>query len=233
MHGSTRSPVSVVRKHPGSKLDPKYRPLRSAVVLALAATAWGCEGAISDPEPFAAPGGEGLGSPTTDGPIPSQKGAPSGGPMQPGRTPGKDPAPACTPQSAAPAPIARLTNLEYRNTIADLFDGVDVPDLALPADNIVEGFDNNAKSQTPAPALIEAYRASAESIAAAATADLDAVMPCTASATSQEAACAQQWIEVFAPRVYRRPLSAEELRPRRGRPPKVRPATQQPAARAS
>ena len=36
--------------------------------------------------------------------------------------------------------------------------------------------------------------------------------------------------EVF---VDRRPLSAEELRPRRGRPPKVRPATQQPAARAS
>ena len=32
--------------------------------------------------------------------------------------------------------------------------------------------------------------------------------------------------------VDRRPLSAEELRPRRGRPPKVRPAAQ-PAARAS
>ena len=35
--------------------------------------------------------------------------------------------------------------------------------------------------------------------------------------------------EIF---VDRRPLSAEELRPRRGRPPKVRPAAQ-PAARAS
>jgi DNA-directed RNA polymerase subunit RPC12/RpoP len=36
--------------------------------------------------------------------------------------------------------------------------------------------------------------------------------------------------EIF---VDRRPLSAEELRPRRGRPPKVRPAADQPAARAS
>jgi hypothetical protein len=36
--------------------------------------------------------------------------------------------------------------------------------------------------------------------------------------------------EIF---VDRRPLSAEELRPRRGRPPKVRPAVEQPAARAS
>jgi hypothetical protein len=33
--------------------------------------------------------------------------------------------------------------------------------------------------------------------------------------------------------VDRRPLSAEELRPRRGRPPKVRPAADQPTVRAS
>jgi hypothetical protein len=111
-----------------------------------------------------------------------------------------------------PAPIARLTDLEYRNTISDLFPAVTAPALQLPPDNVVEGFDNNAKAQTPSPSLIEQYRINAQAIAAAVLAKLGAVLPCqTQTATAQQQiACGQQLIDDLAPRAYRRPLQTDE-----------------------
>lgn len=203
------------------------------VVVALTLASSACSsGAIGDPEIESVPGtgtgtgtGTGLGgglpgvySPTSSGAAPSSAGAskPSGS----GTTGGSSPSSpqtsttptdaACTARAAAAAPLARLTNLEYRNTVADLFPGVTLPDLALPADNVVEGFDNNANGQTASPALIEAYGSDARAIADVVVANRTKLLPCNPTAATQEAACGQQWISAFVPRAYRRPITADE-----------------------
>ncbi|MEY4575407.1 MAG: hypothetical protein RL701_110, partial [Pseudomonadota bacterium] len=93
-----------------------------------------------------------------------------------------------TPQ-AVPAPLARLTNLEHRNTLQALFPALDLPEIALPADIVVEGFDNNAKAQTPSPALVEQYQAAARAVADVVKTQLDAVLPCPAGTTAQQDSC--------------------------------------------
>ncbi len=160
----------------------QYQQYLQIGLIAAAAAASGCEGVISDP------------------------GAAAGGG---GRLDGVDVPLSCA-ERPAPAPLARLTNLEYRNTVADLFRGVAMPDIALPADNVVEGFDNNATGQTSSPALIEAYRDGARQIARQVVANLTAVLPCSPASAAEERACGEAWIDAFAPRAYRRPLAAEE-----------------------
>jgi hypothetical protein len=115
--------------------------------------------------------------------------------------------PTCTTPSAAPAPLARLTNLEYRNSVAALFPGMTVPQVDLPDDIVVEGFDNNSKAQNPSPSLIEQYRASAEAIATAVTANPTTLVSCS---SSDQDACGKQFIDNFVPRAFRRPITADE-----------------------
>jgi hypothetical protein len=116
-------------------------------------------------------------------------------------------APTCTTPSAAPAPLARLTDLEYRNSVATLFPGMTLPPVELPDDIVVEGFDNNAKAQNPSPSLIEQYRANAEAIASAVTANPSALVPCSGS---DQDACGKQFVDNFVPRAFRRPITADE-----------------------
>jgi len=111
---------------------------------------------------------------------------------------------------AAAAPLSRLTNLEYQNTLKALFPKLTLSPADLPKDVVVEGFDNNAKAQTPSPALIEQYRDSAQAVGAQVTANLSAVLPCTATSSAQEDSCGAQFIDSFVTRAYRRPLSADE-----------------------
>lgn len=113
------------------------------------------------------------------------------------------------PLSAA-NPLSRLTNTEYRNTLRTLLPQLSLPELALPTDLTVEGFDNNAKAQTPSPALVEQYKASAEAVADAVAAEIDAVLPCASRSAADPAGCAAQLIDDFVTRAYRRPLQAEE-----------------------
>jgi hypothetical protein len=117
------------------------------------------------------------------------------------------PASCTTAQPRAAAPIARLTNTEYRNTLHSLLPELGLPELTLPADVVVEGFDNNAKAQTPSAALIEQYSAAAEAVSDVVVADLDHVLPCAADA---DEACASAFIDGFVGRAYRRPLHADE-----------------------
>ena len=111
---------------------------------------------------------------------------------------------------AAAAPLSRLTNLEYQNTLKALFPKLTLPEADLPKDVVVEGFDNNAKAQTPSPALIEQYRVSAQAVGSAVSANLSAVLPCQVTSSSQEDSCGAQFIESFVTRAYRRPLTTEE-----------------------
>lgn len=110
-------------------------------------------------------------------------------------------------QLGAAAPIARLTNTEYRNTVRSLLPAMSVPSIPLPADVVVEGFDNNVRAQTPSAALIEQYGSSAEAVADSVVANLSSVLPCS---TSEADACASTFIDAFVTRAFRRPLSAAE-----------------------
>ncbi|MFO0873285.1 MAG: DUF1592 domain-containing protein [Phycisphaerales bacterium] len=70
----------------------------------------------------------------------------------------------------------RLSRAEYANTVRDLVGvGVDAETM-LPADEIADGFDNQA-GLTIAPLLVEKYMDAAETIAAEAVADLDEPPP--------------------------------------------------------
>jgi hypothetical protein len=112
--------------------------------------------------------------------------------------------------AAAPAPLARLTDLEYRNSVRELFPGITVPEVDLPADNVVEGFDNNAKAQTPSSTLIEQYRASAQAVGAAVSAHVDVALPCKATTAAEQDSCVPKWIDGLTPRAFRRPITADE-----------------------
>jgi hypothetical protein len=109
--------------------------------------------------------------------------------------------------SAAP-PIARLTNTEYRNTLRTLLPELSLPALTLPADVVVQGFDNNAQAQTPSAALIEQYAVAAEAVGDSVAADVSGMVPCASDGDAD--ACASSFIDAFVTRAYRRPLTADE-----------------------
>ncbi|MET0390546.1 MAG: DUF1592 domain-containing protein [Polyangiales bacterium] len=111
---------------------------------------------------------------------------------------------------APPAPLARLTNLEYSNSLHALFPDVTMPEAALPSDIVVEGFDNNAKAQTPSPALVEQYQASARAVATAVTSQLDDVLPCDAATSAQQDSCGERFVAELVSHAYRRPITSDE-----------------------
>ncbi len=113
----------------------------------------------------------------------------------------------CTP--VAEAPVRRLSRAEYRATLAALFPDVTV-DYELVSDPTEHGFENRAELLNPQPLLIEQYSEVAAEFAAAAIGDMPSWMPCDA-ASAGEAACARTFLEVIGERIFRRPLTAEEL----------------------
>jgi Protein of unknown function (DUF1592)/Protein of unknown function (DUF1588)/Protein of unknown function (DUF1595)/Protein of unknown function (DUF1587)/Protein of unknown function (DUF1585) len=111
--------------------------------------------------------------------------------------------------SPGPTPLARLTNVQYLNTLQDLFPGITLPALTLPAENVVGGFENDAAAQNPTSELVEDYRRAALAVATTATADLTRVLPCKVSSPTDEDPCGQQFITAFGRRAFRRPLPAD------------------------
>jgi Protein of unknown function (DUF1592)/Protein of unknown function (DUF1588)/Protein of unknown function (DUF1595)/Protein of unknown function (DUF1585)/Protein of unknown function (DUF1587) len=111
---------------------------------------------------------------------------------------------------AAAAPLLRLTNREYQNTLAALFPGLKVEAAPLATDNKVNGFDTIASAQSVSAALVEGYFNQASNVAAAAASNLSTWLPCAATA-SPPASCASDFIASFSARAYRRPATADEL----------------------
>jgi len=107
----------------------------------------------------------------------------------------------------APPPMRRLSHVEYRNTVRDLFGGIELPEVGLASDVQLFGFENNAELMVPSELLVEQYQGAAEVIAGAAMQDRNAWMPCTEA----EADCPQRFVRDFGLRAYRRPLQQSEL----------------------
>ncbi|HMJ14808.1 MAG TPA: DUF1592 domain-containing protein, partial [Polyangiaceae bacterium] len=119
----------------------------------------------------------------------------------------------CDPNQelAAPAPLLRLTNREYQNSVRDLFPELSLPAAELPADNLDEGFDTLASAQALSPTLIEAYDKHAAAVAGAVSSQLARVLPCSQNGAAQEARCATEFLGKLLGRAYRRPPAADEL----------------------
>jgi hypothetical protein len=161
-----------------------FRPLPVSVLLLA------CTGNVGG----SAPGGPGM--------VP--------GTSPPGSTPGGPPptgmvAPASV--SAAAAPLRRLSNEQYRNTVRDLLGISDaVAPSALPGDDAVaDRFFSNVASPLK-PIDVDRYADAADALAARAVANLAALVPCDAQAPD----CATKFITSFGRRAYRRPLTAPE-----------------------
>ncbi len=119
------------------------------------------------------------------------------------------------PAAPEAAPLRRLTRFEYNNSVRDLFGDTMQPASALPAEQLGNGFGNDADALSVSSLLAEQYGLVAEGIATRATATpaaLSKLASCAASMTeASEAACTRTLIERLAPRAYRRPLATGEV----------------------
>ena len=110
---------------------------------------------------------------------------------------------------SSPAPLRRLTRFEYNNTVRDLLGDTTSPANALPAEELGNGFGNDAAAQSVSSLLAEQYAAVAEAIAARATQSPgQARSPAPpASRRRLKPAAPGPFIDGFAPRAFRRPLA--------------------------
>lgn len=133
----------------------------------------------------------------------------SGGPTDGASGPGPDPtAPSCAKVSPGPAPLRRLTQTQYDNTVRDLLGDASHPAQAFPPDQRLGDFSNTAVALTVPPLLAQGYEGAAEALAARAVAKAGFV-PCDPTKIGEDA-CAKQLIAQLGKRAYRRPLAQDE-----------------------
>ena len=132
----------------------------------------------------------------------------SGGSGQPGPSPGN-----CTnSQTVVATPLRRLTRAEYTNTVKDLLN-VEVSAAAdIPADEITNGFDNNAAVLTVSSLHAEKYVLVSETLAKLAVQNPSALTSGCDTAAKGEDACALAFATSFGRRAFRRPTTAEDER---------------------
>jgi Protein of unknown function (DUF1592)/Protein of unknown function (DUF1588)/Protein of unknown function (DUF1595)/Protein of unknown function (DUF1585)/Protein of unknown function (DUF1587) len=172
---------------------------RLACVISLGSVA--CTGTISgpvdsseNPDPLAGESGSGGGS---------------GGVSGTNLNPALD----CKGRSAVgPAPLVRLSNHQYLNTLMDLFPGIALPadKLTLPQESSTSGYSRVADVQAPSAALIDGLQRNAETVASIATTDLKKLLPCSPTDAATEASCGRTFLARFGKQVFRRPLTDEE-----------------------
>jgi hypothetical protein len=122
----------------------------------------------------------------------------------------EDPGPGAASCDArpGPSPLRRLTHREYDNTLRDLLGDTLAPSHAFPAEEELNGFTNNAATQTLSPVLAEKYMVAATEVAERATKDLGKLLPCDSASIGQDA-CARRFIQKVGARAFRRPLTPD------------------------
>ncbi len=111
---------------------------------------------------------------------------------------------------AGPRLLRRLSHRELFETINALFPNhpPDLPDLA--ADEVVEGYANNARALVVSPLLAQQYGALAETIAARLVPEFLSSTECD-PLSDGTAACAHSALASLGPRIFRRPLTPAEV----------------------
>jgi hypothetical protein len=120
---------------------------------------------------------------------------------------------ACKKPAPGAAPLRRLSNAEYRNTVQDLLASVSGigPAVASATKDFVEeaeslGFRNNVDFLGVSSLVAQGYMDAAESLATLSSGSA-ALIGCATT----DAACAKQFVESFGKRAFRRPLVADEV----------------------
>lgn len=112
------------------------------------------------------------------------------------------------------APVRRLTNVEYDNTIRDLLGGSLEGLPSQPSDAIRAGtFENDARALAPSDLRISRYEQAAmmigEHIAADSAAN-DRFVGCEPANAGEEQSCGERFVERFGEGAFRRPLTSDE-----------------------
>jgi Protein of unknown function (DUF1588)/Protein of unknown function (DUF1592)/Protein of unknown function (DUF1595)/Protein of unknown function (DUF1587) len=135
----------------------------------------------------------------------------SGGSGSSGGGPGADPSSVCGTSKVGAPRLRRLSRDELANTLADVFpDGTGALAVSFSADPIsTHGFDNDATLLIVGKQLASELDRAGDAVGAAVSgAKLGAILPCSTS--TKDAACAQQFLDKYAKRLFRRALSSEE-----------------------
>ncbi|MES1185853.1 MAG: DUF1588 domain-containing protein [Myxococcales bacterium] len=118
----------------------------------------------------------------------------------------------CDAPAPGPAPLHPLTRFEYDNIVRDLLGDTSEPARAFPPENEVEGYRTNANANHANPSLVQSYLTAAEAVAAnAVQSRLTTLAPCADGA--DPAGCGHAFVQSFAARAFRRPLTDAELTP--------------------
>lgn len=118
------------------------------------------------------------------------------------------------PIKPGPAPIRRLTRVEYNNTVYQLLGDASKPANEFPPDEESSGFDNQATTLVVSPLLAEHYMLAAAKLAAKHGDKLLQDLPSCLGNNVDPDAChadARAFIEHFGKLAHRRPLLADEV----------------------
>jgi hypothetical protein len=190
-----------LRSNANQATAPSFTSARRTLLALGFLLASACNGALTDPSQA----GSGGAAPTGSG------GASATGSTSASGSANVD----CSAPSPGSAPLRRLSNTEYRNTLNDLFPSVaDIGNLVatatreFPAEAESLGFHNSAQFLTVQTLTAQKYMDAAEAVAEKAAAS-PGFVSCTPVA-GQEMDCAKTFIRDFGTRAYRRPLTQEE-----------------------
>lgn len=118
------------------------------------------------------------------------------------------PAPWTCEDGPGPRRLRRLTHEEYDRTVQGLLGTTERPSERFAADDVVDGYHNDADALIVHDLLAAQYAEAAEALSR--EADLDRLLPCSPAADGR-AACAARFIEDFGFKAFRRPLTQADV----------------------
>lgn len=170
----------------------------------------GCHGVIGDPGGGDQGGGAGA-SPGVTPPAGGSAPGSAGGPGGMAGASGTGGAAACSrPVLPVSTGSIRLTDRQFRNTIAALFP-FPVEVGAYPATSFQDEFTTSTSANEVLYADIQTFAETAEHIALQAVGHRAQLLPCNPA--GNEASCARQFIAAFTERAYRRPADPADQQP--------------------
>ena len=115
------------------------------------------------------------------------------------------------PSAIPKAPLRRLTHSQYNNTVRDLLGNKTRPAARFPAEDFVNGYQNQVAAQSITPLLAEAYSNAAEKLARDAFrfGGPNRFIACE-PAEAADRSCASKFIHEFGLKAFRRPLTENE-----------------------
>ena len=116
----------------------------------------------------------------------------------------------CPTTAITPTPLRRLTKFEYANTTKNLLNVTSTAVNDLPADEVTEGFSNNAGILTVSSLHAEKYVLASEALAKEAVKNLAALTNNCNTTSRGEDACAMDFANSFGRRAFRRAVTADD-----------------------